>query len=177
MSWIGLLLLFLLTRLPIMSRKIKVYGKTNPLFGWIISHHFAALFTYFSCEKVMYLMSSFMYIYHFSLSQWLILNQKWAKNISNLKLSKFDLFFPISVHTTFLSMRHIYNLKHQKYDIVYQILTFFALFGIAAILFAHLWFKMVQSGIYHFSLGNVKYKDVEEEGEELFWNGRWGANL
>ena len=116
MSWIGLLLLFLLTRLPIMSRKIKVYGKTNPLFGWIISHHFAALFTYFSCEEVMYLMSSFMYIYHFSLSQWLILNQKWAKNISNLKLSKFDLFFPISVHTTFLSMRHIYNLKLQKYD-------------------------------------------------------------
>ena len=115
MSWIGLLL-FLLTRLPIMSRKIKVYGKTNPLFGWIISHHFAALFTYFSCEEVMYLMSSFMYIYHFSLSQWLILNQKWAKNISNLKLSKFDLFFPISVHTTFLSMRHIYNLKLQKYD-------------------------------------------------------------
>ena len=29
----------------------------------------------------MYLMSSFMYIYHFSLSQWLIFNQKWAKNI------------------------------------------------------------------------------------------------
>ena len=110
MSWIGLLL-FLLTRLPIMSRKIKVYGKTNPLFGWIISHHFAALFTYFSCEEVMYLMSSFMYIYHFSLSQWLIFNQKWAKNIS-----KIWPFFPISVHITFLSMRHICNLKIQKYD-------------------------------------------------------------
>ena len=111
MSWIGLLLLFLLTRLPIMSRKIKVYGKTNPLFGWIISHHFAALFTYFSCEEVMYLMSSFMYIYHFSLSQWLILNQKWAKNISNLKLSKFDLFFPISVHNHFF--KHAAHLQFE----------------------------------------------------------------
>ena len=89
---IGMAVSFFTNQTPPMSRKIKVYGKTNPLFGWIISHHFAALFTYFSCEEVMYLMSSFMYIYHFSLSQWLIFNQKWAKNISNLKLPKFHLF-------------------------------------------------------------------------------------
>ena len=31
----------------------------------------------------MYLMSSFMYIYHFSLAQWIILDQKGAKNIGN----------------------------------------------------------------------------------------------